>query len=275
MWLAVDAAGPGVRAWPVGADGGTGSPIAAEALEAIGWESGPLVVDGAVTAPVQACPIAVGDLAARPDGDGRRLFLPRLGEAGAGAAIGAGRLVGALEAGGWRGAPARGRLVCCCGGDGTVAWAYAREGRIERLALTSTGRALSDLLGRCPAGDAGDEDDDVAFERGLGIAEDAHNLGSDLERVLAEAANGRLRRGAVGATLAGVLIGHDAARGLRLGRLGAPVALVGAGLLADRHAIALGRFGVAVRRVDPLRALILGCQAAWRSDSDCTGNSSH
>jgi hypothetical protein len=274
MWFAVDAAGPGLRAWPVGDDGSAGSPIDGAALDALEPGHAPVVVDGAGDAPVRACPVAIDDLAATAAAGHVRL--PRLVDRTGRYQVGIARLLGALELGRWRDAPGRGRLVCSCGGDGKAGWAFARDGQILQFSVTPTGATLLELLRRASAGDASDEDDDVAYERGLSIAEDARDLEGDVQRVLGEAASGRLRRGAVGATLAGVLIGHDAVRGLGLGRVGAPAALVGTGLLADRYAIALGRFGIAVRRIDPVRALVQGCRAAGlRSDSDCTGNSSH
>jgi hypothetical protein len=216
--------------------------------------------------------VAIDDLAAVA-AVGRGL-LPRIRHEGHEAAVA--RIVGALELTRWRDAPARGRLVGSCDADGRLAWIFARDGRIERLIATATGATLSDLLHRTKSDSAGDEDDDVAFERGLSIAENARDLSSDLDRVMGEAAGGRIRGGAVGATFAGVLIGHDAARSLKLGRLGAPAVLVGAGMLADRYAIALGRFGVAVRRIDSVRALVAGCHAlGGPSDSDCEGKPAH
>lgn len=261
MWLAVDAAGPGIRAWPVGDDGAVGAPLAVKELGALPGGI-PQVVDGATAARAVAPPVGIDELRAAPGV--AQALLPRLGGGEGAPAAGSARLVGALELAGWRDAPARGRLVCLCREDGHVAWGYAREGQVERLSFAATGRTLADLLRRVAAGDAGDEDDDVAFERGLGIAEDAKDQAGDIDRVLGEAASGRLRRGAVGANLAGVLVGHDAVRGLCLGRLGAPALLTGTGLLADRYAVALGRFGIAVRRIDPVRALVAGCGALGR-----------
>lgn len=265
MWLAADAAGASVAAWPVDAAGRPGPPVVAATLDGLA-PAGPVVVDGAAAAPVLRCPVAIDAIRAVPGG--RAFVVPFLEDGRAQGRTGAGRLVGALELGRWRDGPERGRLVCACAADGIVAWAYAGQGRFQRLGVTAAGAALEDLLRRAAVPDAADEDDDVAFERGLTIARDARDLDGDLDRVLAQAQAGRLRRGAVGAALAGVLVGHDAARGLGLGRLGAPVLLVGAGLLADRYAIALGRFGVAVRRIDPLRALVAGCQAAAAGNAD-------
>ncbi|MCC6468019.1 MAG: 2-dehydro-3-deoxygalactonokinase [Alphaproteobacteria bacterium] len=274
MWLAVDAAGQRICAWPVGADGPAQVPVAVERLDLLPASPAPVVIDGSPDAPVLACPFAIDSLRGAVRHAGGRHVLPLLRDAGAEA--GAARLVGALELARWRDAPARGRLVGICGADGAMRWGFARDGRIERLRATATGAALGDLLRRTTAQGAADEDDDVAFERGLSIAEDARDLEADLDRVMGEGGSGRLRGGAVGATLAGVLVGHDAAHGLRLCRLGAPVLLVGEGLLADRYATALGRFGVAARRFASLRALVAGCRLlAGMSDSDCEGGSAH
>jgi 2-keto-3-deoxy-galactonokinase len=150
-------------------------------------------------------------------------------------------------------------LICECRGEGSVAWLHGAEGQFRRLVLSRIGARLAELLARPGPASAGasDDDDDVAYERGLTLAEDGSDADGDLDRALQRIGAGDARGAAAGALLA---IGHDCARGLRLGRLGGPVALVGSGLLAERYSVALSRFGVAVRRIAPLRALREGCR---------------
>jgi len=261
MWLAVDAAGPGIAAWPVDERGTMGEPIAAATLDQLASRSAhfdKVVVDGAADARQRPCPVEPSAL----NGERRVLdavpclVLPALVANGI-TLRGIARAVGALG----KGDAKRPRLVCDCRRDGSVAWLHVAEGRIGRIAVATTGATLASALADLAKTGAADEDDDLAFERGLGIAEDARDLTADLQQALVLARDGHVRGGAVGAMLAGVLIGHDAAHGLRLGRLGGPVLLIGSGLMTERYAIALGRFGVAMRRLAPLDAFRQGCVA--------------
>lgn len=261
MWLAVEADGPGVRAWPVGADGSPGPAIAApdldRAIAAAGTALRHSVTDGdpaadAITLPAR---LPVRGRVAAQTGP-QRLQVPR--PAGLASILGAHRLAHPSVA-------QRPWHACLCRADGTVLWAWGAEGELRRLSSNPVGQRLAELLRGEAARGAADGDDDLGFERGLSRTESAQDVGSDLDAVLAEAQSGRLLGEAVGANLAGVLIGHDATAGLRLGRPGAPVALVGEGLTAHRYGVALGRFGVAVRRIDPPRALVAGC--AWIAEA--------
>jgi hypothetical protein len=253
MWLAVDAAGPDVIAWPIDDAGTAGEPIVASTIGQLASRGTKIVVDGAADAPRRPCPVELTGLGGERRGLDS-IVLPAL--TGDGVTLrGIARAVAALG----KTDPKRPRLVCDVRRDGSVAWLHVAENRIARIAVTTTGAALASALADLPG--AADEDDDLAFERGLGIAEDARDPTGDQEQATALARDGHVRGGAVGAMLAGVLIGHDAARGLRLGRLGSPLLLVGAGLMADRYAIALGRFGVAMRRLAPLDAFRQGCAA--------------
>lgn len=247
MWFAVDAEGPGVRAWPL--DGG--EPKAAPDLPAmlaarpagVVVEGGPDAYD--ITLPVPLSALVRGDTSdasqtlqvARPTGLARLVGGHRLARNPA------------------QDANPRPWHACLCRADGQTVWAYGAEGQLRRFFVQPVDRVLQDRLRSLSAADG---DDDLGFERGLSVTEAERDLDTDLAEIVAEANSGRLKGEAVGANLAGVLIGHDAARGLRLGRPGAPVAVVGDGLTAQRYAIALGRFGVAVRRIDPVRALIAG-----------------
>lgn len=275
MWLAVDAggAGGGIRAWPVGDDGIPGAPLTAPDLPGIlaqlGARPDRAVLDGMGDAPSLAGPAGIVELAAavvRRDLAGVACaILPWLALGGM-TVDGTARLAGALRQMQIERPAGRMQHVCTIGPN--VEWAYAVEGRIMRLRRFAAAARLESLLGDKAARDAGgvDEDDDVAFERGLSLSEDGGDSAPRIAEVLKEAASGARRGGALGAMLAGVLVGADAAMGLKMGRLGGPVALVGAldpryALMAQRYATALGRFGVAVRRLDPLACFIGGCRA--------------
>lgn len=256
MWLAVDAEGPGVRAWPF-AD--AGAPIAAADLPALlaGLPAPPagLVVEGGRGAYDIALPAPLSALARRDPSDGpETLQVAR--------PAGLARLVGGHRLARNRAQDANPRPwhACLCRGDGQTVWAYGAEGQVRRLLVHPVEERLRARLAELQAAGlpAADGDDDLGFERGLSLTEAERDLDADLAAVTAEAQSGRLAGEAVGANLAGVLIGHDAARGLGLGKLGGPIAVIGAGLTAQRYAIALGRFGVAVRRIDPDRALVAG-----------------
>jgi len=274
MWLAVDAdCGAGVRAWAVGGDDAPGAAFEApdlpRALGRLAERPSCIVVDGAADAPVIGRPAGISDLAAavvrRRDGGFPCALLPGLALDGE-TLKGSARLAGALIRMRAERPSGRGQHVCLAGRE--VVWGYAAGGRVGRLRRTGTGGLLDRLLsGEIVRGAGGeDEDDDVAFERGLSLSEDGGDPAPHLSQVLEEAKAGARRGGALGAMLAGVLVGADAAAGLKLGRLGGPVALVGPAdprhaLMAQRYATALGRFGVAVRRLDPLAALLAGCRA--------------
>ena len=256
MWFAVDALGPGVRALPLGADGAPTSAASLPALLACLPASAPdgppygLVVDGGTNAYDIALPASLSALARSDTTDGlQTLQVAR--------PAGLARLVGGhgLARNPAQDANPRPWHACLCRADGRTVWAYGAEGQLWRLSQQPVEEVLRNRLRDLSAEDG---DDDLGFERGLSLTEAERDLEADLAQVVGEARSGRLTGEAVGANLAGVLIGHDAARGLRLGRLGAPVAVVGAGLTAQRYAIALGRFGVAVRRIDPDRALVAG-----------------
>jgi 2-keto-3-deoxy-galactonokinase len=273
VWLAVDAGGGGVRAWPVDAGGAPGAEIAAPDLAGVLARLAAMpdfaVVDGAADAPLVDRPAGIADLAAaavqRTVAGAPCAILPRLVLGGV-ALEGAARLAGALSQMHAERPAARAQHICLIGSG--VEWAHAAEGRVERLRRTGIGARLDALLRAASARSAGgvDEDDDVAFERGLSLSEDGGDPEPRIAAVLKEAASGARRGGALGAMLAGVLVGADAAMGLNLGRLGGPVALVGPAdprhaLMARRYAVALGRFGVAVRRLDPLASFLGGCRA--------------
>lgn len=256
MWLAVDAEGPGVRAWPL--DGG-GEPIAAPDLAALlaGLPSAPegLVIDGGAKAYDIALPVPLSALVHSDTSTGlQTLQLAR--------PAGLARLVGGhrLARNATQDANPRPWHACLCRPDGQTLWAYGAEGQIRRLSVQPVERTLRAILAAKIAGNGAplDGDDDLGFERGLSLTEAEGDPEGDLAQVIAEAKSGRLKGEAIGANLAGVLIGHDAMQGLRLGRPGSPVAVIGTGLTAQRYAIALGRFGVAVRRIDPGRALVAG-----------------
>jgi 2-keto-3-deoxy-galactonokinase len=274
MWLAVDAAGgAGVRAWAVGEPGVAGpaieAPDLAQALARQSPAPSHVVVDGSADAKQLDRPSGVADLAAatihRRRDEIPCALLPALALDGE-TVEGTARLAGALALMQAGRPTARGQHVCLVGRD--VLWAHAAAGSIGRLRRTATGARLERLLADRAVREAGgeDEDDDVAFERGLSLCEDGGDPEPRIRQVLDQAASGARRGGALGAMLAGVLIGADAAAGLKLGRLGGPAALVGPAdprytLTAQRYATALGRFGVAVRRLDPLAAFLTGCRA--------------
>jgi len=263
MWLAVDAAGPGLSAWPVAADGAAGPERRADDLRGLvadlATPPARIVVDGGARAYDIALPAPLTALARDDAWDGlQTLQLAR--PAGLARLLGAQRLAPAAQQRPWH--------ACLCRADGQTIWAHGGDGKLLRWTASPVEERLHDLLrgDALRAAGAGDGDDDVGFERGLSLTESDGGLDADLARVLRDAESGRLRGEAVGANLAGVLVGHDAAMGLRLGRLGSPVAVIGEGLTAQRYAIALGRFGVAVRRLDPLRALIAG--GGWLATND-------
>ncbi len=251
MWLAVDAEGPGVRAWPLGVER---PPVAAPDLPAllVGLPAPPegLVVDGGATAYDIALPAPLTALV-RSDTSTGLQTLQVARPAGLARLVGGHRLARNVA----QDANPRPWHACLCREDGVTVWAHGADGQIRRISVQPVDRTLQELLRDLAAKDG---DDDLGFERGLSLTEAEGAPADDLERVIGEARSGRLQGEAVGANLAGVLIGHDAAQGLRLGRPGSPVAVVGAGLVAQRYAIALGRFGVAVRRIDPDRALVAG-----------------
>lgn len=259
MWLAVDAEGPGVRAWPLGVEAGGGAPLAAASLpDLLAGLPAPaegLVIDGGAKAYDIALPSPLTALIRGDTSTGlQTLQVAR--------PAGLARLVGGhrLARNAAQDANPRPWHACLCRADGATVWAHGAEGQIRRISVQPVEQVLSDLLRDLSGldGAPGDGDDDLGFERGLSLTEAEGALAADLDRVVGEARSGRLKGEAVGANLAGVLIGHDATKGLRLGRPGSPVAVIGAGLTAQRYAIALGRFGVAVRRVDPDRALVAG-----------------
>ena len=250
MWLAVDAAGPGLRAWSL--DGG--EPLAAPDLTALlaGLPTRPegLVIEGGGRAYDITLPVPLSALVRRDTSDAlQTLQVAR--------PAGLARLVGGhrLARNPAQDENPRPWHACLCRPDGQTVWAYGAEGQLRRLSVQPVDRALQDRLRTLSATDG---DDDLGFERGLSLTEAERDLDTDLAEIVAEAKSGRLKGEAVGANLAGVLIGHDAAQGLRLGKPGAPVAVIGDGLTAQRYAVALGRFGVAVRRIDPVRALVAG-----------------
>ncbi|MBL8707449.1 MAG: 2-dehydro-3-deoxygalactonokinase [Rhodospirillales bacterium] len=247
MWFAVDAEGPGARAWPLDAGGDGGEPSAAASLPA-GAEG--LVIDGGAKAYDIALPVPLSGLVRSDTSTGpKTLQVAR--------PAGLARLVGGqrLARNPAQDANPRPWHACLCRADGQTVWAYGAEGQLRRLSVQPVERVLRDLLRELAAADG---DDDLGFERGLSLTEAERDPAADLAQVIDEARAGRLKGEAVGANLAGVLIGHDATNGIRLGRPGQPVAVIGAGLMAQRYAIALGRFGVAVRRIDPDRALVAG-----------------
>ena len=275
MWLAVDAGGGaagGVRAWPVGGEGSAGAAISAPDLPAVlaRLDARPefAVLDGAEEAGALTVPCAIADLAEavlRRLGGVDCVILPRLKQDGA-ALGGVARLAGALRRMRAERPAAKAGHVCVVGRG--VEWAHEADGRITGLRRFAAGERLAALLGQQPVKNAGgsDEDDDVAFERGLSLAGDGGDPSPAIAAVLKEAAAGERRGGALGAMLAGVLVGADAALGLKMGRLGGPIALVGPadprlGLMAQRYAVALGRFGVAVRCLDGVESFIGGCRA--------------
>jgi len=252
MWLAVDAEGPGVRAWPLGVQEGGGLEAASlpDLLAGLPAPAEGLVVDGGAKAYDIALPAPLSALVRGDTSTGlQTLQVAR--------PAGLARLVGghSLARNPAQDANPRPWHACLCRPDGTTLWAHGAEGQIRRISVQPVEQVLRNLLRELGAQDG---DDDLGFERGLSLTEAEGEPAADLDRVVGEARSGRLKGEAVGANLAGVLIGHDAARGLRLGRLGSPVAVVGTGLTAQRYAIALGRFGVAVRRIDPDRALVAG-----------------
>ena len=267
MWLAVDAAGGAVRAWPVGGDGNAGeardASDLAEAVMAFGEKPGCAVIDGAAISLTVACPSGTPELSAAVK-ESQELgvpchFLPML-SAPDQTPVAVARALGALAQLQAERPTAARHLVCIV--DARATWVHAEGGRFARLSCRPIAAALQQALGRPEAAQAGatDEDDDVGFERGLSLTEASGDPGDAISQALARAAAGDWRGGALGAALAGALIGADAAKGLRLGRLGGPLGLVGDGLLAQRYAVALGRFGVAVRRLQPRAAFIRGCQ---------------
>lgn len=267
MWLAVDVAGNVVRVWPVDDGGSLGeardAADLAEAVACFGEKSRFAVIDGAAVSLTVQCPAGISELAAAIK-ESQVLgapchFLPMLAAPGQAPAAVA-RAAGALAQLQSDRPAARTHLLCLI--DGQTIWVHAESGRATRLARADVAVALQRALGRTEAAEAGavDEDDDVGFERGLSLTESGGDPAGLIEQTLAEARIGGLRGGALGARLAGVLIGTDAAAGLRLGRLGGPVGLVGEGLRAHRYAIALGRFGVAVRRLEAVAAFVRGCQ---------------
>ncbi len=267
--LLVDAAGPGVVAWPADDGAWVGDAIAArsvqEAVARAGFEPLLVYVDGAPEAGTVGLPADPDRImpACRSHEVGGILhrLLPAIDSADGAIRHGVARPIGALRLMRDRG-DARPLLVCDCRTDGAVAWVHCAEGQLRRFSATPTGAALRDALGRVrsAAADARDEDDDVSYERGLGLVQDGGDLAGDLGRAIERVNSGGTKGPAAGALLAGVLIGHDCARGLRLGRLGGPMALVGSGLLAERYSVALARFGVAARRIAPQRALREGCR---------------
>jgi len=270
VWLAVDAGSAGgLRAWPVGGGGAVvNAPDLSRLLALLTDQPDFIVVDGAGDATPVESPATIADLAAgvaRRDLAGASCaVLPRLVLGGV-ALSGVARLAGALQQMQTERPAARAQHVCMIGRD--IEWAHAVEGRIGRLRRFPAAARLEALLGDAAVHDAGgvDEDDDVAFERGLSLVEDGGDMEPRIAEVLKEAASGARRGGALGAMLAGVLAGADTAMGLKMGRLGGPVALAGAldpgyALTAQRYATALGRFGVAVRRLDPLAGFMGGCR---------------
>jgi len=243
MWLAVDAEGPGARAWSL--DGG--GPVAGASLHA-GAEG--LVIDGGAKAYDIALPSPLSALIRSDTANGlQTLQVAR--PAGLARLVGGSRLARNPA----QDANPRPWHACLCRGDGQTLWAYGAEGQLRRLSVQPVAQVLQEHLRSLAAEDG---DDDLGFERGLSLTEAERDPEADLAQVIDEARSGRLKGEAVGANLAGVLIGHDATKGIRLGRPGQPVAVIGEGLLAQRYAIALGRFGVAVRRIDPVRALVAG-----------------
>lgn len=254
MWLAVDAEGPGVRAWPLGVNGDGGEPIAAASLPALlaGLPTRPdgLVVEGGAKAYDIALPAPLAALV-RGDTSTGLQTLQVARPAGLARLVGGHRLARNVA----QDANPRPWHACLCRADGMTVWAHGAEGQIRGISVQPVEQVLRNLLRDLSGSDG---DDDLGFERGLSLTEAEGERAADLDRVIGEARSGRLKGEAVGANLAGVLIGHDASQGLRLGRPGSPVAVVGAGLAAQRYAIALGRFGVAVRRIDPERALVAG-----------------
>lgn len=265
--LIVDAAGPGVTAWPADDDAWVGDPVSAGSVEAAIAQiaAGPLriCIDGAADAGVLCLPCAMASVRSTcrtgQVGAHHLTTFPAL-EAEDGAVLrGVARALGAFRLVRGAGSNSRPLLICDCRSDGSVAWLHVAEEQVQRVAVNPIARRLAELLARQP-GDARDEDDDVAYERGLTLAEDGSDPEGDLDRALQRIAAGETQPAAAGALLAGVLIGHDCARGLRLGRLGGPMALVGSGLLAERYSVALARFGVAVRRIAPVRAIREGCR---------------
>jgi 2-keto-3-deoxy-galactonokinase len=277
MWLAGEVrGGAGMRAWPVGEGAVPGAAFEAPdppwALARLAERPSHVVLDGAADAPVLDRPASIADLAAavvrRRDGGVPFALLPGLALDGE-TLKGTARLAGALIQMQAERPAARGRHVCLIGRE--VAWTYAVGGRIARLRRTGTGARLEQLLaGETVRGAGGeDEDDDVAFERGLSLGEDGGDPAPHIRQILEEARSGARRGGALGAMLAGVLIGADAAVGLGMGRPEGPVALVGPmdphwALMAQRYATALGRFGVAVRRLDAVAAFLKGCRTLAR-----------
>jgi 2-keto-3-deoxy-galactonokinase len=278
MWLAVEVrGGAGVRVWPVGVDAAPGAAFDAPdlpgALARPAERPSHVVLDGAADAPVLDRPAGIADLAAaaarrRVGGETPCVSLPGLALDGE-TLRGIARLAGALTQMQGERPGARGQHVCLTGRE--IVWAYAVGGRVARLRRAGTGARLERLLaGETVRGAGGeDEDDDVAFERGMSLGEDGGDPAPHIRQVLEEARSGARRGGAVGAMLAGVLVGAEAAAGLKLGRLDGPVALVGSAdphgaLMAQRYAIALGRFGVAVRRLDAVAAFLKGCQILAR-----------
>ncbi|MCK6453270.1 MAG: 2-dehydro-3-deoxygalactonokinase [Alphaproteobacteria bacterium] len=259
-----------MTAWPADDGAWIGDAIAAgsveEAVARAGFEPLLVYIDGAPQSGAVDLPVGPDWVlpACRSEqaGPGLRMMLPALVSADGAILRGAARPIGALRL--MRGPlpGARPLLICDCRADGSVAWVHCADGELRRFSVSPIGAALLDALDRLRPAVAGarDEDDDVAFERGLSLAEDGEDLEGGLGRAMARVTAGETQGAAAGALLAGVLIGHDCARGLRLGKLGGPMALVGSGLPAERYSVALSRFGVAVRRIAPGRAMREGCR---------------
>jgi hypothetical protein len=62
MWLAVDAAGPDIIAWPIDDAGTAGEPIVASTIGQLASRGTKIVVDGAADAPRRSCPVELTGL---------------------------------------------------------------------------------------------------------------------------------------------------------------------------------------------------------------------
>lgn len=261
MWLAIDAARKPLRVWTVAGDDAGGAPVAVPDLEAA-VERCPgatgAVIDGAPARQLD-CPAGIGELRAAMT-EARIGGVPCRSLPGLAGVGGVARIAGALAQMRKERPAAPSHLICMIAEQST--WAHTEGDRVMRVVSSDLAAALAGALRIAHAADA---DDDVAFERGLSLADD--------EKSAQELLDEPRDAGARGAILAGTLIGRDAATGLRVGPLRGPAALVGEGLLADRYAIALGRFGVAVRRLDPARTFVSGCRALAGGQSIYAGKS--
>jgi 2-dehydro-3-deoxygalactonokinase len=92
------------------------------------------------------------------------------------------------------------------------------------------------------------EVDAASFEKGLDQAREGAPLSNALFSVRARVVSGSLDRQSARGVVSGLLVGAEFAAA---GRAGGPVVVLGSAALAGYYRQAAGRFGIAVRTIDP------------------------